>query len=197
MSLNNSKRINKKPDGFTLIDLIMVVMIIGLLASIAIPSYRDYILKAKAVEVTVFLADMRKKFHEKYDDDFPMEINGSKSRKLSQIKKTRPRVKVREMILNSPINTIDQYWYDADSRKGRNRNYAMFVVRLNKDVFPECGNGRYCTIHHVIKRSNTTGELIEFCGRWNKNRKWGSLPLRVLPEHCRTECVRCEMRKVN
>lgn len=55
--------------GFTLIEVMIVVAIIGILATIAYPSYRDYIIRGNLVDATNGLASMRADMERHFQDN--------------------------------------------------------------------------------------------------------------------------------
>jgi type IV pilus assembly protein PilE len=58
-----------RQQGFTLIELMIVVVLIAVLASIALPQYTNYVKRGKAMEATSQLADMRVKLEQWYQDN--------------------------------------------------------------------------------------------------------------------------------
>ncbi|WOX06393.1 pilin [Microbulbifer pacificus] len=77
----------KKQQGFTLIELMIVVAIIGILAAVALPAYQDYTIRAKMSEVVLAASQCRTTITEVYQsgdasaapgaDNWGCEVSGT------------------------------------------------------------------------------------------------------------------------
>jgi type IV pilus assembly protein PilE len=56
-------------EGFTLIEVMIVVAIVGVLAAIALPNYSDYVKRSKITEATSALSDLRVRYEQYFLDN--------------------------------------------------------------------------------------------------------------------------------
>lgn len=60
---------NIQQKGFTLIELMIVVAIIGILASIALPAYQDYVGRTQVTEAVTLMNSQKSNIFEVYSDE--------------------------------------------------------------------------------------------------------------------------------
>ena len=175
--------------GFTLLELMTVTAIMGVLASIALPYYADYMMRSRMVEVTTFLGEARTAIMAEHSatGQFPDQLNGSQSR-IAARQQGKQRVRRRDSRVQASSPLINEYFYEYNPR----RNYAYIAVRLNRDEIPDC-RGR-CMIHMAFTEVND--QIVEVCGRWNRGYWRDPFPPRILPRECASENVNRELRRL-
>lgn len=71
MKQNTAQRLSSlaRTKGFTLIEIMVAVAIVGILAAIALPNYTDYVRRGKIQEATTNLADNRVRMEQYFQDN--------------------------------------------------------------------------------------------------------------------------------
>lgn len=155
----------KAQQGFTLIELMIVIAIVGILAAIALPAYQDYIVRSKMSEGLAALAEAKTSIAEFYASEgfFPDTASDAGVN-------TAP---------NTDILASTYYTSAVDT--------ALVTVGIRDGVIPgvtagdnqvgfsisavTLGNRR---IQWVCKQSQTTGVALA-----------GGMPAKFLPANCR------------
>lgn len=69
MPLHSHPQKSVSQAGFTLIELMIAIVVVAVLTSIALPSYRDYVTRGKIPEATSALGSMRIQMEQYYQDN--------------------------------------------------------------------------------------------------------------------------------
>jgi type IV pilus assembly protein PilA len=71
--------------GFTLIELMIVVAIIGVLAALALPAYQDYSTRAKVAEGLLFATALQRAISETFQSKGPVDMSCNSSANCSNL----------------------------------------------------------------------------------------------------------------
>jgi type IV pilus assembly protein PilA len=121
--------------GFTLIELMIVVAIIGILAAIAIPAYQDYTVRSQITEGLNLASDMKAAVAETYAQSGEWPVNNNQV----GIDATKSGKYVQDVSLNTGTIVITYGGVQANTNINGKVLALRPTVSNNGDVIWNCG----------------------------------------------------------
>lgn len=168
--------INRIKNGFTLIELMTGLLILGVLVGIAVPTYRDYQIRARMVDVVTVLETVLDEAKKQYvsAQTIPSTVAGIPAGTVTAFTGSKCVVSIL---------------YDDGATWANTGKGAMVQAFIS----PTCGQGIPGYAPGTPGTSNTvtlaflaSGELLQqYCGTWVNNGT--QVPLTYLPSGCQND----------
>ena len=101
---------HKNEQGFTLIELMIVIAIIGILAAVGMPAYRDYIARSQMSEPIHLMSGAKGPLTEYYSTQGEWPASGAELRTVFSSAKSSEAGKYTESILGTYDTATTQYY---------------------------------------------------------------------------------------
>ncbi|HEY6880276.1 MAG TPA: prepilin-type N-terminal cleavage/methylation domain-containing protein [Polyangiales bacterium] len=129
---------SRRPEGFTLIELMIVVVILGILAVVAIPSYRSYVYRSKTTEAIGFLGEIKSR-QEAYRADFGQYAQVSVTLSSDWMPSTTPTSKPQAWDMTTALG---QRWTQLGAIPPGNQTLFVYQVEAGPPgTTPSAGLG--------------------------------------------------------
>ena len=98
----------KMQKGFTLVELLIALAVIGILTAVALPAYQDYVIRGKVAEAKAILSDARQKFEQFFQDN--------KTYVGAELTRCPPPARYFDFVCDNPLPTVSSYMIIANGK---------------------------------------------------------------------------------
>ena len=130
--------------GFTLIEIMIVVAIIAILAAIAVPQYRDYVLRGQLVEASNGLSALRANMERYYQDNRTYAVVGA-LRPPCATTDARPRT-FGTFVITCDGNPTDLAYRMVATGSGPTTNFVFTVDQTGAQTTSSVGYAGWGTV---------------------------------------------------
>lgn len=168
--------------GFTLIELMIVVAIIGILAAVALPAYQDYTIRAKISEAVIAASSPKSALSEAFQTDSTAGLTAA----AVAINSAPANTKSSKFVLGYAVAEASP-WAITVSIAANTGNGIPTSLNGNTLVFSP-------NVNSAIPTASAQGAIDWACGsltvqtatnRGLANRGAGTLPAKYAPSECR------------
>ena len=142
-----------KHKGFTLIELMIVVAIIGILAAVAIPQYQNYLARTQVAEALALIAPVKQSVAEYYSTNGEMPPTGSNIKDITGLEATD--------FEGSYVAGLE--WASIAPGMGMGADAAIFVS-FKSDAHPELATKVFLVCAHAEKNQPIQWNCATSCG---------------------------------
>jgi type IV pilus assembly protein PilA len=170
-----------KNRGFTLIELMIVVAILGILAAVAIPAYSDYTVRAKVSEAVLATGTPKQLVAEAYSTGGIADVDAAAKEYNARPQAERSSKYVEDLSIDPTNGTITATTI-ADPRSGLHSSALAKTVLLTPNVQKDLlSAGKQGTIDWAC--TSAAGAVATSRGLTGFN--LGTLPAKYAPAECR------------
>ncbi len=168
--------------GFTLIELMIVVAIIGILAAVALPAYQDYTIRAKISEAVIAASSPKSTMSEAFQTDGVTGLTAA----ANAINSAADSTKNSKYVLGYTVNNATP-WQITVSVNATSGNGIPTSLNAQTLVFSPNVNGSAPleTSQGAIDWACGSQTNASAQGRGLGSRSTGSLPAKYAPSECR------------